>query len=125
MKLTTQTLYELLQDSDIEGFIELGAPDDEYNSEAQSLSLALAELDSEELTEKNIEMISQDLVTALKKSVLMIDENILDPKSFPNTKKNEKGGVRIKKNSLRGNSLFVQMAKCEINSMNDFNILEL
>ncbi|MFT5661809.1 MAG: CRISPR-associated endonuclease/helicase Cas3 [Sulfurimonas sp.] len=71
-----------------------------------------------------IEMISQDLVTALKKSVLLIDENVLDPKSFPNTKKNEKGGVKIKKNSLRGNSLFVQMAKCKINSINDFNILD-
>jgi CRISPR-associated endonuclease/helicase Cas3 len=71
-----------------------------------------------------IEMITQDLVSALKKSVLMIDENVLDPKSFPNSKKNEKGGVKIKKNSLRGNSLFVQMARCKINGTNEVQILD-
>ncbi|CAA6803905.1 MAG: CRISPR-associated helicase Cas3, Yersinia-type [uncultured Sulfurovum sp.] len=72
----------------------------------------------------SIEMVTQDLVSALKKSVLMIDENILDPKSFPNTKKEDKGGVKIKKNSLRGNSLFVQMAKCQIKNSNEFEILD-
>ena len=71
-----------------------------------------------------IDFITQDLVSALKKSVLMIDENILDPKSFPNSKKDKDGGVKIKKNSLRGNSLFVQMAKCQVNSADDFEILD-
>ena len=72
----------------------------------------------------SIKMITQDLVTALKKSVLMLDANILDPKSFPNNKNKEKEGVKIKKNSLRGNSLFVQMAKCQINGIDNFKILD-
>lgn len=68
-------------------------------------------------------LITQDLVDALKKSVEVIDANVLDPKSFPNSKKEEKGGVKIKKNSLRGNSLFVEMAKCQIESSNEVEIL--
>jgi CRISPR-associated endonuclease/helicase Cas3 len=74
--------------------------------------------------DKNVkELIRQDLVSALKKSVEVIDANVLDPKSFPTKQKNEKGGIKIKKNSLRGNSLFVQMAKCQINSATDFEII--
>ena len=71
-----------------------------------------------------IEKITQDLVLALKKSVLVIDAKVLDPKSFPQKKKQEKGGVKIKKNSLRGDSLFVQMAKMEIKSKEDYNVLD-
>ena len=70
------------------------------------------------------EFVRQDLVSALKKSVGVIDANVLDPKSFPKSKKNEKGGIKIKKNSLRGNSLFVQMAKCKIESINKTEILD-
>ncbi|RLA61895.1 MAG: hypothetical protein DRQ78_08410 [Epsilonproteobacteria bacterium] len=70
------------------------------------------------------EFVRQDLVSALKKSVGVIDANVLDPKSFPNSKKDKDGGIKIKKNSLRGNSLFVQMAKCQVNSADDFEILE-
>lgn len=70
------------------------------------------------------EFIRQDLVSALKKSVGVIDANVLDPKSFPKNNKVEKGGVKIKKNSLRGSSLFVQMARCQINTATDFEILD-
>ncbi|NOX14659.1 MAG: CRISPR-associated endonuclease Cas3'' [Epsilonproteobacteria bacterium] len=70
------------------------------------------------------ELIHQDLISALKKSVDMIDKNILDPRSFPKSKKDEKGGVKIKKNSLRGNSLFVQMAQCKVESADKFEILD-
>jgi CRISPR-associated endonuclease/helicase Cas3 len=70
------------------------------------------------------EFVRQDLVSALKKSVGVIDANVLDPKSFPNSKKDKDGGIKIKKNSLRGNSLFVQMAKCQVNSTDNFEILE-
>ena len=70
------------------------------------------------------EFIRQDLISALKKSVDMIDANVLDPKSFPKSKKDEKGGVKIKKNSLRGNSLFVQMARCKIESVDKFEVLD-
>ncbi len=69
------------------------------------------------------ELITQDLVDAFKKSVEMIDANVLDPKSFPKSQKEDKGGVKIKKNSLRGNSLFVEMAKCQINSTEEIEIL--
>jgi len=70
------------------------------------------------------EAIRQDLIASLKKSVEVIDAKVLDPKSFPKSKKDEKGGVKIKKNSLRGNSLFVQMAQCKIESVNKFEILD-
>jgi CRISPR-associated endonuclease/helicase Cas3 len=70
------------------------------------------------------ELIAQDLVNALKKSVETIDAKVLDPKSFPNNKKDKEGGVKIKKNSLRGDSLFVEMAKCKINSIDDVEILD-
>ena len=70
-----------------------------------------------------IALVTQDLISSLKKSVLMIDENVLDPKSFPKSKKEEKG-IKIKKNSLRGNSLFVQMAKAKIDSTDDVKILD-
>ncbi len=69
------------------------------------------------------ELITQDLVDAFKKSVEIIDANVLDPKSFPSSKKEVKGGVKIKKNSLRGNSLFVEMAKCQINCTDEVEIL--
>jgi CRISPR-associated endonuclease/helicase Cas3 len=49
---------------------------------------------------------------------------VLDPKSFPSSQKNERRGVKIKKNSLRGNSLFVQMAKCQINGTDEIEILD-
>ena len=69
------------------------------------------------------EMIEQDLISSLKKSVHMIEANVLDPKSFPKSKKEDKGGVKVKKNSLRGNSLFCQMAKCQIDSIEEIKIL--
>ncbi len=69
-------------------------------------------------------LIKEDLITALRKSVDVIEKNVLDPKSFPNTQKQDKGGVKIKKNSLRGSSLFVQMAKVQIDNSNSYEILD-
>ena len=69
-------------------------------------------------------LIKEDLITALKKSVDVIEKNILDPKNFPNSKKQDKGGVRIKKNSMRGSSLFVQMAKVKIEGSNRYEVLD-
>ena len=73
--------------------------------------------------ENSKEFIRQDLISTLKKSVIMIDKNVLDPKVFPQNK-SEKSGVKIKKNSLRGDSLFVQMARCKIESIDNFKILK-
>lgn len=60
--------------------------------------------------ETSIKAIEQDLISALKASVKIIDEKIIDPVSFPKKSKLPKGTVKIKNNSLRGNSRFVQMA---------------
>ncbi|MFK5881754.1 MAG: CRISPR-associated endonuclease Cas3'' [Sulfurospirillum sp.] len=67
--------------------------------------------------------IEEDLVKALKKSVKIIEDKVLDPRSFPQ-KKQEKVGMKIKKNSLRGNSLFVQMARAKIDTIDDVGILD-
>ena len=54
MRITAQTIASLLRQADIEGYIELGAPADEYDSEAQALALAFAELNENEITVENI-----------------------------------------------------------------------
>ncbi len=60
--------------------------------------------------------IEQDLIHALKESVKIIEEKIIDPISFPKKAKLAKGKVKIKNNSLRGNSRFVQMAVINIDN---------
>jgi len=69
------------------------------------------------------DLVQQDLISSIKKSVLLLDAKVLDPKSFPQNKV-DKSGIKIKKNSLRGDSLFVQMAKCKIKNIDRFEILE-
>jgi CRISPR-associated endonuclease/helicase Cas3 len=61
--------------------------------------------------EENLKMIGQDFITALKKSVGVIEENIFEPKRI---KLSKESTIKIKKNSLRGNSRFVQMAIYDI-----------
>ena len=73
--------------------------------------------------ESAIEKITDDLVSSLKKSVQMIELKVLDPKSFPQKKKQEKESIKIKKHSLRGDSLFVQMARAKANSIDNIEIL--
>jgi len=62
----------------------------------------------------SLDAVEQDLIDALKKSVQVIDGNLLDPISMPSKKKIKDGKVKIKKNSLRGDNRFVQMAVCNI-----------
>jgi len=62
-------------------------------------------------------------MAALKKSVKVINQNVLDPISFPN-KKLLKNKIKIKKNSLRGGNCFVQMAVCKITDPNNVEVLE-
>jgi len=57
----------------------------------------------------------QDFLSALKQSVICINNKVHDPICFPQKikdKKNEK--KKLKKTSLRGDSRFVQMAVCRI-----------
>ena len=44
----------LLQEEDIEGLINVGAPKDEYSFEAEKISVALSEMDNDELKRENI-----------------------------------------------------------------------
>ena len=60
--------------------------------------------------------VEQDFIDALKKSVGVISSKLIDPISFPNKKKKKDTNVKIAKSSLRGDSRFVQMAKCNINA---------
>jgi len=60
--------------------------------------------------------IKQDLISALKESVEKIKDKIIDPISFPKKTKLAKGKVKIKNNSLRGDSRFVEMAKVNIDN---------
>jgi CRISPR-associated endonuclease/helicase Cas3 len=54
--------------------------------------------------------IEDDLKKALKKSIDVINRNVFDPVSLPNKKQQKDGKVKIKKQSLRGDNRFVQMA---------------
>lgn len=57
--------------------------------------------------------IDEDLKNALNASVQFINNRLLDPVSIP-TKLMKDGTVKIKKQSLRGDSRFVQVAMCTI-----------
>ncbi|NOQ13416.1 MAG: CRISPR-associated endonuclease Cas3'', partial [Methyloprofundus sp.] len=66
--------------------------------------------------EVSLRAIEQDLLVALKHSVRLIEDKVIDPISFPNKKKLPAGKVKIKNNSLRGNSRFVQLAVMNIDN---------
>lgn len=70
---------------------------------------------------KCCEAVEQDLIKALKESVKVLAKNLLAPVSFPNKKKPKDGKLKIKKNSLRGENRFVQMAVCRINENSDLS----
>ncbi len=65
--------------------------------------------------------VEQDLVDALKESVIKLDANLFDPVTLPSYKK-EVGKIKIKKHSLRGDSRFVQMAVCNIKNRDLFEM---
>lgn len=50
---TMSTIKNILREEDIEGLIQLGAPADEYNSEAQEIATAMARL-GDELSEEQV-----------------------------------------------------------------------
>jgi CRISPR-associated endonuclease/helicase Cas3 len=68
------------------------------------------------------QLVEQDLVAALKDSVVRIDQKLLDPVTLPSYKK-EPNKIKIKKHSLRGDNRFVQMAICNIEGRHDYNFL--
>jgi CRISPR-associated endonuclease/helicase Cas3 len=60
--------------------------------------------------DKNRAAIEQDLLSALKRSVEVINAKVMDPVSFPNKSTLKSDKPKIKNNSLRGDNRFVQMA---------------
>ncbi len=59
--------------------------------------------------------VEEDLIKALKESVLLVNDKLIDPISFmPKAKRKKEGVVKISKSSLRGNNCFVQLAVCEV-----------
>lgn len=61
--------------------------------------------------------IAEDLKKALRYSVQLINEKVMDPISMPSRSKKQKDSVaKIASVSLRGDNRFVQMAVCEIDS---------
>lgn len=54
MLITLQTIQALLREADIEGYIELGAPADEYDSEAEIITTSMNQLSGVETTQENI-----------------------------------------------------------------------
>ncbi len=57
-------------------------------------------------------LISSDLLKSLQESVQLINKKVMDPiKIFSNKKE---GRAKVRKNSLRGDNYFVQMAVCDV-----------
>ncbi|HIP12834.1 MAG TPA: CRISPR-associated endonuclease Cas3'', partial [Arcobacter sp.] len=73
--------------------------------------------------EKSKEYLEKDLLRVLEKSVEHLSHTLQDPVAFKNNKE-EKNVIKIKKNSLRGDNRFVQMARCTIDSKGVIDILD-
>jgi len=54
MDISQSILQETLNSEDIEGLLALGAPEDEYSQEAQSIAAALNVLHEDDFTEDNL-----------------------------------------------------------------------
>jgi hypothetical protein len=55
----------------------------------------------------------------MKKSSALIVAKVSEPQTIVKPKKDSKQRTKIGKNSLRGDSRFVQMAVCDVNNLND------
>ena len=65
-------------------------------------------------------LVAQDFLKAIRKSVELINKKIMDPVSVPPKLKKGKGPIKISANSLRGDNRFVQMAECEVDETLQF-----
>lgn len=66
--------------------------------------------------ESSLKFIESDLVASLKKSVIIITDKVAEPQTIVKPKKNAGQRAKISKNSLRGDSRFVQMAVCNVSN---------
>lgn len=67
-------------------------------------------------------LIEADLLASLKSSVALIDRKVIDPLKIFSKKK--EGRAKIKKNSLRGDNYFVQMAACDLSDSDNPKYLD-
>ena len=63
-----------------------------------------------------LKFIEQDMVASLKKSAAVITDKVAEPQTIVRPKKNAGKRAKISKNSLRGDSRFVQMAMCNVSN---------
>ena len=70
-----------------------------------------------------LKAIRKDLLSIFKIGTQNINKNIVDPISYP-TKKKKPESIRIKNNSLRGDSRFAKMAQCHISNSREHTITD-
>ena len=61
MRISFEKMQNLLREADIEGLIGAGAPNDEYDSEAQIMVQALSELSEKEMTIEGVLIIVAEI----------------------------------------------------------------
>ncbi len=71
-----------------------------------------------------INMLEQDLIAAMKKSTTVITDKASEPKIVIKPKRNQKQRAKISRNSLRGDSRFVQMATCKVDNFPEITFPE-
>ncbi len=61
MRLTASDIQQILNVEDVEGLLSLGAPSDEYTSEAEMISEAITRLGELELSQEAVETIVRNV----------------------------------------------------------------
>ncbi len=65
-----------------------------------------------------VDLIEQDSISAMEKSAKLITAKVSEPNTMISRKKQQTQRAKISNNSLRGDSRFVQMAVCNLDSKN-------
>ncbi|ETO34577.1 hypothetical protein RFI_02516 [Reticulomyxa filosa] len=63
--------------------------------------------------EKSLKQVEEDLKQVLKEGITQLKNKLYDPIRLPRVKKHKNGGIKLKASSLRGDSVYVQMAIME------------